>query len=89
MSTMNISLPEPPLRVMPHVLSVWGLKPMTDPSETAELDDRFVSGGHSQSAEISAHSDRFYKRNNDVGIFWRHGIHSSLQSERQQAYLAR
>jgi len=31
---------EPPPRVMPHVLTEWGLKPLTDPAETAALDDR-------------------------------------------------
>jgi hypothetical protein len=31
---------EPPPRVMPHVLTEWGLKPLTDPAETAVLDDR-------------------------------------------------
>jgi hypothetical protein len=31
---------EPPPRVMPHVLSEWGLKPLTDPAEAAVLDDR-------------------------------------------------
>ena len=31
---------EPPPRVMPHVLAEWGLKPLTDPPETAVLDDR-------------------------------------------------
>ncbi|PTM96123.1 hypothetical protein [Mycoplana dimorpha] len=31
---------EPPPRVMPHVLMAWGLRPLTDPAETAVLDDR-------------------------------------------------
>jgi hypothetical protein len=31
---------EPPPRVMPHVLTEWGLKPLTDPAEAAVLDDR-------------------------------------------------
>ena len=31
---------EPPPRIMPHVLTEWGLKPLTDPAETAVLDDR-------------------------------------------------
>jgi len=30
---------EPPPRVMPHVLMLWGLQPRTDPSEFAVLDD--------------------------------------------------
>jgi hypothetical protein len=32
-----LELAEPPLRVMPHVLAEWGLKPKTDPSETEPL----------------------------------------------------
>jgi hypothetical protein len=31
---------EPPPRVMPHVLNAWGLKPLTDRTEVAVLDDR-------------------------------------------------
>jgi hypothetical protein len=31
---------EPPPRVMPHVLAAWNLKPATDPSGTARIDDR-------------------------------------------------
>jgi hypothetical protein len=31
---------EPPPRVMPHVLTAWGLEPMTDLSEALPLDDR-------------------------------------------------
>jgi hypothetical protein len=31
---------EPPPRIMPHVLAEWGLKPLTDPSAAAPLDDR-------------------------------------------------
>ena len=31
---------ELPPRIMPHVLATWGLKPRTDPSETADLGDR-------------------------------------------------
>jgi hypothetical protein len=31
---------EPPPRIMPHVLTEWGLKPLTDAAETAALDDR-------------------------------------------------
>jgi hypothetical protein len=34
---------EPPPRIMPHVLTEWGLKPLTDPSEVAVLDDRAKS----------------------------------------------
>ena len=31
---------EPPPRIMPHVLIEWGLKPLTDPTETAALENR-------------------------------------------------
>jgi hypothetical protein len=31
---------EPPPRVMPHVLMAWGLKPITEASESAAVDDR-------------------------------------------------
>jgi hypothetical protein len=34
---------EPPPRIMPHVLTEWGLKPLTEPSEVAVLDDRAKS----------------------------------------------
>ncbi|TIW61815.1 MAG: hypothetical protein E5V49_13860 [Mesorhizobium sp.] len=34
---------EPPPRVMPHVLTAWGLKPLTDPAEAAVLDDRVAT----------------------------------------------
>ena len=30
---------EPPPRVMPHVVAEWGLRPVTDPTETADLGD--------------------------------------------------
>jgi hypothetical protein len=30
---------EPPPRIIPHMLAKWGLKPLTDPAETAVLDD--------------------------------------------------
>jgi hypothetical protein len=32
--------PLPSPRVMPHVLTEWGLKPLTDPAEAAVLDER-------------------------------------------------
>jgi hypothetical protein len=31
---------EPPPRIMPHILAEWGLRPATEPTETARLDDR-------------------------------------------------
>ena len=31
---------EAPPKVMPHVIAAWGLKPLSDPRETAELSDR-------------------------------------------------
>jgi hypothetical protein len=34
---------EPPPRVMPRVLMEWGLKPLSEPSEIAEMDDRAKS----------------------------------------------
>jgi hypothetical protein len=34
---------EPPPRIMPHVLTAWGLQPLTDPAETAMLDDRIAT----------------------------------------------
>jgi hypothetical protein len=34
---------EPPPRVMPHVLMVWGLQPLTDPAEAVAWDDRAAS----------------------------------------------
>ena len=53
---------EPPPRVMPQVLSIWGLQPVTDPNEAAGLDDRFASVDHPQSVKISGHADRFQIR---------------------------
>jgi hypothetical protein len=34
---------EPPPRIMPHVLTEWGLTPLTDAAETAVLDDRLAT----------------------------------------------
>lgn len=56
---------EPPPRVMPYVLSVWGLKPVTDPNEAAGLDDRFASVDFLQSVKISGHADRFQIRTDE------------------------
>jgi hypothetical protein len=43
---------EPPPRVMPHVLTEWGLKPLTDPADTAALDDRAASATAHPGKEI-------------------------------------
>jgi hypothetical protein len=39
MRLLDLERSEPPPRVMPHVVAEWGLKPVTDPSETADLGD--------------------------------------------------
>jgi hypothetical protein len=39
MRLRDLERAEPPPRVMPHVVAEWGLKPVTDPSETADLGD--------------------------------------------------
>jgi hypothetical protein len=39
MRLQDLERSEPPPRVMPHVVAEWGLKPVTDPSETADLGD--------------------------------------------------
>ena len=44
---------EPPPRIMPHVLTEWGLKPLTDPAETAVLDDRAATRGSSRARDHS------------------------------------
>ena len=56
---------EPPPRVMPQVLSIWGLQPVTDVKEAAEFDDRVDSIGHPQSAKANIHSDRFQIRTDE------------------------
>jgi hypothetical protein len=56
---------EPPPRVMPQVLSVWGLQPVTDTKEAADFDDRVASVGYSQSSQIPADADRFQIRSDD------------------------
>jgi hypothetical protein len=43
---------EPAPRVMPHVLTEWGLKPLTDPADTAALDDRAASATAYPAKEI-------------------------------------
>ncbi len=41
---------EPPPRIMPLVLSAWGLTPITDPSEVAHVNDRHRPAGIQQSS---------------------------------------
>ena len=48
---------EPPPRIMPHVLIAWGLKPITDPSETAEINDRQPSSRESATSMRSSISE--------------------------------
>ena len=57
---------EPPPRVMPQVLSTWGLKPVTDVKESAEFDDRFGSSRNFQSApQTIANVGRFQIRSDN------------------------
>ena len=57
---------EPPPRVMPQVLSIWGLQPVTDVKEAAQLDDRFGSIGSPQAAtDTATNASRFLVRSDD------------------------
>ena len=57
---------EPPPRVMPQVLSIWGLQPVTDIKEAAQLDDRFGSiGGPQTASDTPTHANRFSVRSDD------------------------